>query len=169
MPSFLVDIDGYDRLPKYSPGDLNVVSINDRLRELDRQHTAMKSSITINASATENIENKVDTIESAVLQHTNNLSHDTKNIKSVVTASKPPQDLQLYRNIQLFQCHNIPWMGNKKINCIHIEKTSKPDDMFQYFKIAVPADDYHESLDPESWPNGVYVRASECLWEDYED
>ena len=50
------------------------------------------------------------------------------------------------------------WMGSKKINCIHIEKTSNPDAMFQSFKITVPADDYRESLDPESWPNGVYVR-----------
>ena len=71
----------------------------------------MKSSITMNASATEKIEDKVDTIETAVLQHTNCLrSRDTKNAKSVVTASKPPKDLQLYRNNQLFQCHNIPVM-----------------------------------------------------------
>ena len=25
-------------------------------------------------------------------------------------------------------------------------------------RFSVPADDYRESLDPESWPNGVYVR-----------
>ena len=50
------------------------------------------------------------------------------------------------------------WMGSKKINYIHIEKTSNPDAMIQSFKITVPADDYRESLDPESWPNGVYVR-----------
>ena len=44
------------------------------------------------------------------------------------------------------------WMGSKKINCIHIVKTSNPDAMFQSFKITVPAHDYRESLDPESWP-----------------
>ena len=37
------------------------------------------------------------------------------------------------------------WMGSKKINCIHIEKTSNPGAMFQSFKITVPADDYRES------------------------
>ena len=29
-----------------------------------------------------------------------------------------------------------------------------PDAMFQSFKITVPVDDYRESLDSESWPNG---------------
>ena len=52
---------------------------------MERQHTATKSSITMNVP--------VDTMETAVLQHTNCLrSRDTNNAKSVVTASKPPPE-----------------------------------------------------------------------------
>ena len=67
--------------------------------------------------------------------------------------------LFLYRVAKQVNKEDITaWMGSKNINCIHIEKTSNRDDMFQSFKITVPADDYRESLDPECCPNGVYVR-----------
>ena len=111
MPSFLVDIDGYDHLPKYSPEDLNVVSINARLRELERQHTAMKSSITMNASATEKIENNVDTIGQKCSNIPTASDHVTQRMPSrLLLQANHPQDLQLYRNNQRFQCHNIPVM-----------------------------------------------------------
>ena len=45
MPNFVTDADGVGRLPRFSPEDLNVVTLDEQCRQLKRLMNAMKQQV----------------------------------------------------------------------------------------------------------------------------
>lgn len=69
MPTFVCNADDLGRLPMYSPEELNVVTLDERCRKLERDMKTMQHQLTLRTDAWSKTEDQVDHLEVAVTQH----------------------------------------------------------------------------------------------------
>lgn len=71
FPTFVADPVGIGRLPRYNPEDLNVVAMDQRIRELERLHNTLDARVTLKASRQDTMDDDLNIVKLAVDQHTN--------------------------------------------------------------------------------------------------
>lgn len=102
MPIFLCDPDGVGRIPTFSPEDFNVVTLDERCRELERQMRNMQHQLQLRTDAWSKVEDQVDHMESSMTQyakHIRKLETGTDvNKKHVPNLGSPPLGQPTYAN-----------------------------------------------------------------------
>ena len=73
MPTYVVDPVGIGRIPKYSPEDLNIVAMNQRIRDLEKRCVTLDATLTMKTSHYDALEDDVNIVKLAVEQHTTRL------------------------------------------------------------------------------------------------
>ena len=68
MPQFVCDADGVGRLPRFSPEDLNVVTLDERCRQLERQMHSMQHQLNLRTDAWSKVEDQVDLMRTSMSQ-----------------------------------------------------------------------------------------------------
>ena len=68
MPQFVCDADGVGRLPRFSPEDLNVVTLDERCRKLERQMNYMQHQSDLRTDAWSKVEDQVDLMGTSMPQ-----------------------------------------------------------------------------------------------------
>ena len=68
MPQFVCDADGVGRLPRFSPEDLNVVTLDERCRQLERQMHSMQHQLNLRTDAWSKVEDQVDLMGTSMSQ-----------------------------------------------------------------------------------------------------
>ena len=81
MPTYVVDPDGIGRLPKYSPEDLNVVAMDQRIRDLEKHCMTLDATLTMKTSHYDVLEDDLNVVKLAVEQHT--MEHPRKGAKKI--------------------------------------------------------------------------------------
>ena len=70
MPTYVDDPDGIGRLPKYSPEDLNVVAMDQRIRDLEKHCMTLDATLTMKTSHYDVLEDDLNVVKLEVEQHT---------------------------------------------------------------------------------------------------
>ena len=86
MPTYVVDPDGIGRLPKYSPEDLNVVAMDQRIRDLEKHCMTLDATLTMKTSHYDVLEDDLNFVKLAVEQHTTRfraMEHPRKGAKKI--------------------------------------------------------------------------------------
>ena len=55
MPNFVTDADGVGRLPRFNPKDLNVVTLDERCRQLEPLMNAMQQQLNMRTESWSNV------------------------------------------------------------------------------------------------------------------
>ena len=98
MPTYVVDPDGIERQPKYSPEDLNVVAMDQRIHDLEKHCMTLDATLTMKTSHYDVLEDNLNVVKLAVEQHTTRfraMEHPRKGANKIshipsVVPSKPP-------------------------------------------------------------------------------
>ena len=69
MPTFVCDADGVGRMPTFSPEDYNVVTLDQRCRQLERDMKSMQHMMTLRTESWSKLDDQVDHMEVAMTQH----------------------------------------------------------------------------------------------------
>ena len=86
MPTYVVDSVGIGRLPKYSPEDLNVVAMDQCIRDLDKHCMTVDATLTMKTSHYDVLEDHLNVVKLAVEQHTTRfraMEHPRKGAKRI--------------------------------------------------------------------------------------
>ena len=68
MQNFVTDADGVGRLPRFSPEDLNVVTLDERCRQLERLMNGMQQQLNLRTESWSKVEDQVDLMETSMTQ-----------------------------------------------------------------------------------------------------
>ena len=74
------------RIPKYSPEDLNVVAMDQRIRDLEKRCVTLDATLTMKTSHFDALQNDFNILKLAVEQHTTRLramEHPSKGAKKM--------------------------------------------------------------------------------------
>ena len=66
MPTYVVDPVGIGRIPKYSPEDLNIVAMDQRIRDLEKRCVTLDATLTMKTSHYDALEDDVNIVKLAV-------------------------------------------------------------------------------------------------------
>ena len=86
MPTCVVDPVGIGRLPKYSPDDLNVVAMDQRIRDLEKHCVTLDATLIMQTSHYDVLEDDLNVVKLAVEQHTTRfraMEHPRKGAKRI--------------------------------------------------------------------------------------
>ena len=86
MPTYVIDPVGIGRIPKYSPEDLNVVAMDQHIRDLDNRCVTLDGTLTMNTSHYDALEDDFNIGKLAVEQHTTRfraMEHPSKGAKKM--------------------------------------------------------------------------------------
>ena len=86
MPTYVVDHVGIGRIPKYSPEDLNVGAMDQRIRDLEKRCVTLDATLTMKTSHYDALEDDFNIVKLAVEQHTTRLraiKHPSKGAKKM--------------------------------------------------------------------------------------
>ena len=72
-PTYVVDPVGIGRLPKYSPEDLNVVAMDQRIYDLEKRCVTLGATLTMKTSHHDALEDYFNIVKLVVEQHTTRL------------------------------------------------------------------------------------------------
>ena len=70
MPTYVVDPVGIGRIPKYSPEDLNVVAMDQRIPDIEKRCVTLDATLTMKTSHYDALEDDFNVVKLAVEQHT---------------------------------------------------------------------------------------------------
>ena len=73
MPTYVVDLVGIGRIPKYSHEDLNIVAMDQRIRDLEKRCVTLDATLTMKTSHYDALEDDVNIVKLAGEQHTTRL------------------------------------------------------------------------------------------------
>ena len=86
MPTYVVAHVGIGRIAKYSPEDLNVVAMDQRIRDLEKRGVTLDATLTMNTSHYHALEDDFNIVKLAVEQHITHLramAHHSKGAKKI--------------------------------------------------------------------------------------
>ena len=86
IPTYVVDPAGIGRIPKYSPEDLNVVAMDQRIRDLEKRCVTLDAILTMKTSHYDALEDNFNVVKLVVEQHTTRLrtmEHPSKGAKKI--------------------------------------------------------------------------------------
>ena len=90
-PNFVCDPEGIGRVPRYSPEDLNVVAMDQRLREMETQLQIQNAKLESKIGSIEKNEDDVIHLRTVVQQHTNAIRRLDRSTQNVVQQTTEPE------------------------------------------------------------------------------
>lgn len=90
MPYFVCDAVGMARLPRSSPEDLNIVTMDERMRDLERSLHQLRTTSELHCSSNSNINDRVESLELAVSQHEDKICQLSSSVAVSQSASGEP-------------------------------------------------------------------------------
>ena len=129
LPTFLCDVNGFGRLPTFSPEDYNVVSLDERCRKLERLMRSVQRETTIRVEALAKLEDQVDHMELALGQHARHIHalHDS-NVIQHPTSTHSVLRTQLTKpsledSVSSNNMHKSVVVPNKTAQCCDVTKS----------------------------------------------